>query len=58
MKLTQKDKLFFWSTKCKEAFQMLKQQVTDASVLAYFDRTKTYYVELDSLDYVTLGILS
>jgi len=58
IKLTQKDELFFWLTNCKEAFQMLKQQVTNASVLAHFDRTKTCYVELDSLDYVTLGILS
>ena len=37
---------------------MLKQQVTNAPILAHFDRTKTRYVESDSLDYVTLGILS
>ena len=58
MKLTRKDEPYFWSTKCEEAFQTLKQRVTDAPVLAHFDRTKTCFVESDSSDHVTSGVLS
>lgn len=37
---------------------MLKERVTTAPVLMHFDHTKKAYIETDSSDYVTAGVLS
>jgi hypothetical protein len=36
----------------------MKKTVIEALVLQHFDRNKTAYVEADSLDYISLGVLS
>ena len=37
---------------------MLKKRVTTAPVLMHFDPTKKAYIETDSSDYITVGVLS
>jgi hypothetical protein len=56
--LTRKDQIFEWNQACQRAFELLKQTVTKAPILQHFDRNKTAYVEADSLDYISLGVLS
>jgi hypothetical protein len=36
----------------------MKKTVTEALVLKHFDRNKIAYVEANSLDYISLGVLS
>jgi len=56
--LTKKDRLFVWSEACQQAFEGLKNQVISAPALRHFDPRKPSYLETDSSDYVTGGVLS
>lgn len=56
--LTRKDQTFEWTDACTKAFEYLKQIVVEAPILRHFDRTKQAYLETDSSDYVSSGILS
>ncbi len=56
--LTRKDHKFFWSHKCKRAFQFLKDSFTSAPVLSHFDPDKEIVVGTDASNYVSAGILS
>jgi hypothetical protein len=56
--LTRKDIPFVWDEKCQAVFQRLKDYITKALVLRYFDRTCTCYMECDVSDYVSAGVLS
>ena len=56
--LIKKDCSFIWSDTCQQAFQHLKTQITSASALCHFDAQKASYLETDSSDYVTDGVLS
>lgn len=58
LKLTQKDIPFSWSEACQKAFELLKEQITQAPVLRHFDRLKKAVLETDSSDYVNGGVLS
>ncbi|QRW19992.1 hypothetical protein RhiXN_08967 [Rhizoctonia solani] len=46
--LVKKDKLWEWGTKEKEAFQALKDAITNALVLAHADPTKPYFLEINA----------
>ena len=56
--LTKKDMLFAWTIECKQAFQELKDQVCEDSILCHFDPNKQCFVETDSSNYVNANILS
>ena len=56
--LTRKDVLFRFGDAERRAFEELKKRITEAPVLAHFDRTKKLVFEADSSDYVTGGVLS
>lgn len=56
--LTRKDVPFRFREAEKHAFEELKKKITEAPVLAHFDRTKKLIFEADSSDYVTGGVLS
>ncbi|THC87525.1 hypothetical protein EYZ11_013030 [Aspergillus tanneri] len=49
---------FQWTPECEKAFQTLKEAFTTAPILAYFDLLKETWVETNSSDLVTAGILS
>ena len=49
---------FGWTKKCDLAFKDLKQKVSEALILIYFNLSKECHVETDSLDYVSAGVLS
>ncbi|PFX24662.1 Retrovirus-related Pol polyprotein [Stylophora pistillata] len=46
--LTRKNAEWNWSIECEEAFQRLKQNITDTPVLAYFDPDKELVLQVDS----------
>ena len=48
--LTKKDTIFNFGTKCKEAFNELKQRLTSAPILVIFDPEKESIVETDASD--------
>jgi transposase InsO family protein len=56
--LTRKEQIFDWSPACEEAFQNLKKKVTEAPILTYFRPNLETYLECDSSDYISGGILS
>lgn len=56
--LTKKNCIWEWTEACQNAFEQLKVQVTSAPVLLHFDPVKPAYLETDSSDYVTGGVLS
>ena len=56
--LTKKDTPFVWNEACTEAFQALKQAMTEAPVLRHFDSACQAILETDASDLVTGGILS
>ena len=58
VRLTRKGVGFAWNKACEVAFQEIKDAVTKAPILAHFDRTKKAYVETDSSDHVSSGVLS
>ena len=57
-RLTQKDTKFQWTRECQKAFDNLKEAFSSAPVLKMFEWDKVCYVECDSSDYVTGGVLS
>jgi hypothetical protein len=57
-RLTQKDTKFQWTRECQKAFDNLKEAFSSAPVLKTFEWDKVCYVECDSSDYVTGGVLS
>ena len=56
--LTRKSVPFRWTDLERTSFLNLKERVTQAPVLAHFDRTRKTVAELDSSDYVNGGVLS
>ena len=56
--LTKKDRLFAWTTECKQAFQELKNQVCENPILCYFDLNKQCFVKTDFSDYLNASMLS
>ena len=56
--MTKKDIAFAWSEACQSAFNLLKEAVTSAPVLAHFDPKKETHVECDSSDWVSSGVMS
>ena len=55
--LTKKDRVWDWTEACQQAFDKLKEQVTSAPVLRHFDPARPAFLETDSSDYVTGGVL-
>lgn len=56
--LTRKNVKFIWSNACQRAFETLKSSFISAPVLQYFDASKEIFVEADSSDFVSAGVLS
>ena len=56
--LTQKDKMFEWTSQCEEAFCRLKTMFTEGPILAHFDFMRSTRVETDASDFVLGAILS
>ena len=50
--------MFKWSSEEKLAFDMLKDRITSAPILALPDNSRPYRVEADSLDFATGAVLS
>ena len=57
-RLAQKDTPFEWNEACQTAFESLKKQMTEASVLRHFDQNRESYLKTDSSDYVNSDVLS
>ena len=53
----QKNKLFNWDKKYKDVFCILKNKMTTALVLKYFDFTKPAILKMDFSNYINSGIL-
>ncbi len=58
IKLTRKDHLYSWTKNCQTTFDELKKRITKASILLYFLFELKIFLESDSSDYVSVGILS
>lgn len=56
--LTKKNVKFNWSPGCDRAFQALKLAFTKAPILCHFDPARQVYVETDTSDFMSSGILS
>ncbi|QRW22921.1 Retrotransposable element Tf2 protein [Rhizoctonia solani] len=56
--LVKKEALWNWDTKEKEAFQGLKNAITNAPVLCHADPTKPYFLEMDASSAALGSILS
>ena len=56
--LTQKDKMFEWTSQCEEAFRRLKTMFTEGPILAHFDFMRSTRVETDASDFALGAILS
>ena len=50
--------VFIWTEDCKKAFEDLKEAFTTAPVLAHYDPSLETWIETDSSDFVTAGVLS
>ena len=46
--LTRKATKWCWSEECEKSFQAIKEQLTKASVLSYFDSNEEIVVQVDS----------
>ena len=57
-RLARKDIPFQWNSDCEGSFVELKRQITSAPVLRHFDRSRESFLETDSSDYVSGGVLS
>jgi transposase InsO family protein len=49
---------FAWTEDCNKAFEALKTAFRDAPILAHFDPEKETWIETDSSDFVSAGVLS
>ena len=47
-KLTRKNTEFVWSPECEKSFQEVKQKLTTAPILVYFDPSKELVLHVDS----------
>lgn len=47
-KLTRKDTDFVWTQECEESFQKVKQKLTTAALLVYYDPNKELMLQVDS----------
>ena len=56
--MTKKDKEFEWTTKCQEAFDILKQQFTEEPVLLMPDQSKLFQIESDASEVATGAVLT
>ena len=56
--LTKGNSMFKWSSEEKLAFDMLKDQITSALILALPDNSRPYQVKADSSDFATGAVLS
>ena len=56
--LTKADSAFRWSSKEKSAFDILRDRITSAPILALPDNSRPYRIEADSLDFATRAVLS
>ena len=56
--LTKKDNKFEWTTKCQEAFDILKQQFTEEPVLLMPDQSKPFQIESDTSKVATGVVLT
>jgi len=57
IRLTYKDKLD-WNQEAKKAFQILKKVFTTAPILIHSDFSKSFFMEVDALDFVLVAVLS
>ena len=55
--LLKKDMNFDWSSKCQEAFNILKQRFTEEPVLRMPDQTWPFQIEADASKYATGAVL-
>jgi hypothetical protein len=53
-----KNVFFTWNKTCKQAFELLKKTVIEASILTHFDLKKQIYIKSDSFDFVFAEVLS
>ena len=56
--LTKEDSAFKWSSEEKSAFDILRDRITSALILALLDNSRPYRVEADSSDFATGAVLS
>ncbi|ODM22623.1 hypothetical protein SI65_00212 [Aspergillus cristatus] len=56
--LTRKNTPFVWADECKEAFEELKKQLTDALILRHYHSDLETKLETDASDGVVAGVLS
>ena len=56
--LTKKNTRFAWSTEAQEAFEILKECLTQAPILAYPDVSRSYKLYTDASNYAIGGILT
>ena len=56
--LTKADSAFKWSSEEKSAFDILRDRITSALILALLDNSRPYRVEADTSDFATGAVLS
>ena len=56
--LAKKNVQFKWTPECQHAFETLKERVTETPVLLHYNPEKQSYVECDTSDWTTGGVLS
>ena len=56
--LTEKGKHFKWTSDCAEAFELLKEKLVSAPILAYPDMTQGFILDTDASDLALGGVLS
>ena len=56
--LTQKDKMFEWTSQCEDAFRRLKTMFTEGPILAHFDFMRSTQLETDASNFALGAIRS
>ena len=56
--LLKKDQKFEWTTRCQQAFDLLKKRFTEEPVLMMPDHTKPFQIETDASKYATGAVLT